>query len=172
MATVVLLALIGLQKGLLRPISGIGGLIIGVFLAVQHSLELAVSLEQYIEGDTVRRIAAFVAIVIGSVVVSRIAALLIKKLLTTLVLGWLDHVAGAVAGAAVGSRGGGNVNLPADRRSAERRSYPLRSPGAGKSRKEPRMGPIAQISWACSTSTWADISRTPSGTFWETIAGQ
>ena len=96
---------------------------------------------------------SFVAIVIGSVVVSRIAALLIKKLLTTLVLGWLDHVAGAVAGAAVGSRGGGNVNLPADRRSAERRSYPLQSPGAGKSRKEPRMGPTAQISLACSTST-------------------
>ncbi len=101
-ATVVLLALIGLKTGLLKPISGIGGLIIGVILAVQYSAELAVSLEQNIEGETVRRIAAFAGIVVISTVASRIAALLIKKLLSSLVLGWMDHVAGALAGTAPG----------------------------------------------------------------------
>ena len=102
LAEVVLLALVGLKTGLLKPISGIGGLVVGVLLAVQYSADLAVSLEQHIEGDTVRRTTAFIAIVIGSAVASRISAFLIKKLLATLVLGWLDHVAGAVAGASLG----------------------------------------------------------------------
>ena len=101
-ATVVLLALFGLKTGLLRPISGIGGMIVAVFIAVQSSGDLAAALEQSIEGDTVRRITAFVAIVIISVIVSRIAAFLIKRVLKMLALGWLDHVAGAVAGAALG----------------------------------------------------------------------
>jgi membrane protein required for colicin V production len=101
-ATVVLLTLLGLKTGLLKPASGIGGLIIGVVIAIQYSAELAVSLEQQIEGYTVRRIVAFAVIVIITVVVSRIAAFLFKRLLKALVLGWLDHVAGAVAGAALG----------------------------------------------------------------------
>ena len=101
-ATVALFALIGLKAGLLRPISGIGGLILGVFIAVQSSADLAAELETNIEGDTLRRTAAFIGIVILTVVASRLAAFLIKKLLATLVLGWLDHVAGAVAGAALG----------------------------------------------------------------------
>ena len=117
--TVALLALLGLKTGLLKPISGIGGLVIGVFVAIQQSAELAASLEQYIEGDNARRIAAFVAIVIITVVVSRIAAFLIKKLLTTLVLGWLDHVAGAVAGAVAGTPTGANIAALASSRSTK-----------------------------------------------------
>ena len=102
MAAVVLLALVGLKTGLLRPLSEIGGLIVGVFIAVQRSANLAATLERNIAGDTLHRFAALVAIVIISVVVSRTAAFLIICLLTSLVLGLLDHVAGAVAGAALG----------------------------------------------------------------------
>ena len=52
---VAFLALIGLRSGLLRPISGIGGLIIGVILAMQHNAEVALMLADYIEGELPRR---------------------------------------------------------------------------------------------------------------------
>jgi uncharacterized membrane protein required for colicin V production len=53
---VAFLALIGLRSGLLRPISGIGGLIIGVILAMQHNSEVALMLADYIEGELPRRV--------------------------------------------------------------------------------------------------------------------
>ncbi|MDP6420408.1 MAG: CvpA family protein [SAR202 cluster bacterium] len=100
--TVVGFGLIGLKTGLLKPISGIGGLIVGVILAIQFSAELAVIVEQNIDSETVRRIAAFVAIVIIATMLSRVAASLLKKILNTLFLGWVDNVAGAAAGVALG----------------------------------------------------------------------
>lgn len=53
---VAFLALIGLRSGLLRPISGIGGLIIGVILAMQHNAEIALMLADYIEWELPRRV--------------------------------------------------------------------------------------------------------------------
>ncbi len=99
---VVGLGLVGLKAGLLRPISGIGGLIVGVILAIQFSAELAVVVEQNIESETARRIAAFVAIVIVATILSRVAASVLKKILNTLFLGWADNVAGAAAGVGFG----------------------------------------------------------------------
>ena len=99
---VLLLGLMGLISGILKPASGIGGLILGIILAVQHNAEVAVWLEGYVEGETVRQIAAFIGIVLTITIAARITSFLVKKLLTTLVLGWLDHVAGAIAGGVLG----------------------------------------------------------------------
>ena len=52
---VAFLGLIGLRSGLLRPISGIGGLIIGVILAMQHNAEVVLMLADYIKEDLHRR---------------------------------------------------------------------------------------------------------------------
>ncbi|HBJ32199.1 MAG TPA: hypothetical protein DDY93_12635 [Dehalococcoidia bacterium] len=98
---VAFLALIGLRSGLLRPISGIGGLIIGVILAMQHNSEVALMLADYIEGELPRRVAAFGGIVIASATVARLIAWMVKKVLNTPVLGWVGHVAGAAGGAAL-----------------------------------------------------------------------
>jgi len=99
---VVVLGLLGLRSGLLKPVSGIGGLIIGIILAIQNSAEVATMLTDYIEGDLPSRVAAFGGIVLVTTLVARIAAWMVKKILKTLVLGWVDHVAGAVAGVALG----------------------------------------------------------------------
>ena len=72
---VAVLCLIGLRTGLLRPISGIGGLIIGVILAMQHNAEIALMLADYIEGELPRRVAAFGGMVIASATVARLVAL-------------------------------------------------------------------------------------------------
>ena len=62
---VAFLVLISLRSGLPRPISGIGGLIIGVILAMQHNAEIALMLADYIEGELPRRVVAFGGIVIA-----------------------------------------------------------------------------------------------------------
>ena len=50
----------------------------------------------------VRRVAAFVVIVLPTAVGMRFAASVARKLLSYLLLGWLDHVAGAAAGGVAG----------------------------------------------------------------------
>ena len=50
----------------------------------------------------VRRIAAFAGILIGTAVAVRVAASLLRGLMSILFLGWVDRIAGALAGAAIG----------------------------------------------------------------------
>ena len=100
--TVGLLALMGLKSGLLKPAFGIGGLVLGIVLAIHYSGEVAPLLTGYVEGDRLRSIVAFIGVLISVAVATRILAALIKKLLSALVLGWVDNVAGALAGAALG----------------------------------------------------------------------
>ena len=96
-----LLALLGLRSGILAPAFGVGGLVVGIALALQYHSQLAAGLEELIDEPVARAAAAFIAIVLGTAVASRLAASLVRKLLAYLVLGWLDHVAGAAAGAAI-----------------------------------------------------------------------
>ena len=99
---VVVLGLIGLRSGLLNQISGIGGLIIGVLIAMQYNAEVAAMLVDYIEGDLPSRVAAFGGIVIATTIAAKIAVWIVKKIFRSLVTGWFDRVAGAVGGAALG----------------------------------------------------------------------
>ena len=99
---VVVLGLIGLRSGLLKPVSGIGGLIIGIILAVQFSTEFATMLTQSIEGELPSTVAAFGGIVIATTLVARMASWMVKKILKTLMLGWVDRIAGALGGVALG----------------------------------------------------------------------
>ncbi len=98
---VTLVGLAGLGSGLLRPASGIGGLVLGVILAVQHHESLAFVLADHVEGENVRRLAAFAVITLTTTIAVRLSAAAVKRILSYLVLGWIDWVAGALAGAAV-----------------------------------------------------------------------
>jgi membrane protein required for colicin V production len=96
-----LVALIGLKSGIIKPVSGIGGFILGIFLAIQNYTLVAPMLAEYIENPMAQRIASFVVVVLVVAIVVRLIGYLVKKLLSVLVLGWLDHVAGMAGGAAV-----------------------------------------------------------------------
>ena len=96
------LGLIGMKSGLLKPASGIGGLILGIVFAIQYGGEFAPLFADHVEGERLQSIAAFISVLVAVAVMTRIVAVLIKKLLSALVLGWLDHAAGAVAGAVLG----------------------------------------------------------------------
>jgi uncharacterized membrane protein required for colicin V production len=97
-----LIALMGLKSGILRPVTGIGGFILGIMMAFQDSAGIAVVFAEYMDGTMLQRIAAFVSIVLAVAIVMRLVAWLIKKVLSELFLGWVDHAAGAVGGATLG----------------------------------------------------------------------
>ncbi len=97
-----LVALSGLRSGLLAPVSGIGGLVLGIVLAVHYHPDAALLLAEYVEGEMVRKIAGFIIVVVATVAASRIIASLVQKLLSLLMLGWIDRLAGGVAGLAIG----------------------------------------------------------------------
>ena len=96
---VTLTALMGLKSGFLKPVSGIGGLVLGVVLATQHTGAVSELLVEQIEAEALRRVASFILIVAAAAAGTRAATDLVKKMLSALVLGWVDHAAGAVAGA-------------------------------------------------------------------------
>ena len=96
------LGFIGMKSGLLRPASGIGGLVLGIIFAIQYSGEFAPLLADQIEGERLQSVAAFIGVLIIVAIVTRIVAVLFKKLLSALVLGWVDNLAGAVAGTILG----------------------------------------------------------------------
>ena len=107
--TVGLLALLGLRSGLLLPASGIGGLVLGLALAVQYHGQLAFALSDQVEDETIRRVAASAVLVLGGLLATRIAASFAKKLLSSFKLGWIDPTAGALAGAGMAVVGAGTI---------------------------------------------------------------
>ena len=97
-----LMVVSGFKFGILAPISRIGGLVIGPLLAVQYHDQLAFALTEQIEGETLRGVAAFAAIVLATFIAARIAASLLKQFLAFLSLGWADGAAGAAVGFGLG----------------------------------------------------------------------
>ena len=102
LGAVILMALMGLKAGFLKPVSDIGGLILGVVVAIQMHGEVAVLLVDYIDKELWRNVAGFIAVVLATTAISRVIVIMVKKLLSALVLGWMDHVVGAFGGAALG----------------------------------------------------------------------
>ncbi len=92
---------IGLQSGAIRPASGTGGVLLGLYLAARHHAVLMPALSQYIGNEMLQRVAAFIAVVLIVAVGVRVLASLVKKLLSMVMLGWVDHVAGGLAAAAI-----------------------------------------------------------------------
>jgi uncharacterized membrane protein required for colicin V production len=96
-----LLTLLGLKGGLLASATGLGGVILGFALATKFHADLAGVLGGLIAGDTVRNAGAFIAIVVVTTVITRVAARAAKGVLSTLMRGWADRLAGGLAGAGV-----------------------------------------------------------------------
>jgi len=98
-----ILALAGFKFGFLGPLSRIGGIVIGVFIALQSHSQLAPLLADFIEDDSMRRIVAFGVIVVASFIVARFVAKVIKGTLSALSLGFVDRFAGAGVGLIFGA---------------------------------------------------------------------
>ena len=109
LSVVGLFGLMGVKSGFLVRASGIAGLVLGIFLAVQHHGQLANGLAEQIDDERVRRAAAFIGIVLVTTVAGSLTGTLVKRLLSSLALGWVDYVVGGLAGAALATIGLGTA---------------------------------------------------------------
>jgi membrane protein required for colicin V production len=100
--TVVLVvaAFFGWRRGIIGTVLTLIGLVVGVVVAGQTYDGLSNVFDGFIDSPTWAKVAAF-AIIAASMVLSR----LLKKVLTLLMLGWVDNVAGMVLGLFMSSLG-------------------------------------------------------------------
>lgn len=100
--SLVLVAFMGLKKGLIKVVLTLAGLIVGVVLAGQFYLPLSERLT-FITSTDVAGIAAFAIIVVGVLILAAIVAGILKWTVEAVMLGWLNRLGGAAFGLALGA---------------------------------------------------------------------
>lgn len=94
-------ALLGLRAGLLRGAATLGGVLVGIVLASQLQGPAA-RLTGLLLKDGARA-AGFLLVLLGSLVAAWLLAALVQRMLSLLLLGWLDRLAGALLGVVMGA---------------------------------------------------------------------
>lgn len=92
---------IGLKMGIIKAVLSIIGVIIGVVLAGKFYVSLGESLP--ISDEGVAKIVAFAIILIGVMIITAIAASLLKKIVSAILLGWVNRLGGAIFGFLLGA---------------------------------------------------------------------
>ena len=95
-------AFIGLKRGLIKSVLSLAGLIIGVVLASNFYDSLAKVLG-FIPNENVANIVAFILILVVVMVIAALLARLLKFIASVTMLGWVDHVGGAIFGFLMGA---------------------------------------------------------------------
>jgi membrane protein required for colicin V production len=93
---------IGLRKGIIRMALTLGGLVLGIFLAGRYYAPFAERLT-LISSPTWAKVAAFAIIFIGVMVVAALLSRLLEKVASAILLGWANHLVGAILGFIVGA---------------------------------------------------------------------
>lgn len=92
------IAIVGWRIGIVRVAVLLAAILVGIYLSGQFHGDVAVALSPFIENENVASVAAFVVIFavvfIGAVIVSSI----FRKILSLLMLGWADRLAGLALG--------------------------------------------------------------------------
>ena len=94
--------LMGLKIGIIKTVLTVAGVVVGVILAGNYYEQLAGALT-FISNSGLARVVAFAIILIGVMLVAGIIASLIKKVVSAVLLGWVNSLGGAVLGFAVGA---------------------------------------------------------------------
>jgi membrane protein required for colicin V production len=88
---------VGLKAGLIKMVISLAGLILGIFLAGRYYQVLADKLT-FISSDKVAGIVAYIIILIVVMIVAAIVAWLLSKIVSAIMLGWINHLGGAIFG--------------------------------------------------------------------------
>ncbi len=88
---------IGLKTGLIKMVISLAGLILGIFLAGRFYQTLADKLT-FISSDKAASVVAYIIILLVVMIVAAIIAWLLSKIISAIMLGWLNHIGGAVFG--------------------------------------------------------------------------
>jgi len=95
-------AFLGLRIGIIKAVLSLAGVIVGVVLAGRYYTPLADVLPFFSETSTAAKIVAFAIILIGVMVVAAVAARFLKWAASAIMLGWVNHLGGAVLGLVLG----------------------------------------------------------------------
>ena len=93
---------IGLRIGMIKAALSLAGLIVGVIVAGRYYLPLSEQLS-FISQESVAEIAAFIIILIGIMIIAAVLARLLKWTASVIMLGWVNHLGGAVFGLVLGA---------------------------------------------------------------------
>lgn len=96
-----LFGMVGLWRGIIKAVFGLGGLIGGIALAGRYYQPFANMLSP--EGASWSGIAAYAIILVATLIVASIIGGLVAKLARIVMLGWLDKLIGFILGVGVGS---------------------------------------------------------------------
>ncbi len=95
-------ALIGLRAGMIRIVLSLAGLIAGVILAGRYYVPLSERLT-FIPQETAAKVVAFAIILVGVMLIAVVLATLLKWAALVTMLGWVNHIGGAVFGLLLGA---------------------------------------------------------------------
>jgi membrane protein required for colicin V production len=94
-------AFIGLKAGIIKALFTAAGVIVGVVLAGRLSDSFAGALT-FISDPGTAKVVAFVIILIAVLIVATVAAKLVKWAVSAVLLGWVNHLGGAILGLVLG----------------------------------------------------------------------
>ena len=99
---IIIPTLIGLKIGIIKALFSLAGIIIGVILAGRFSEPLGGVLT-FISDPGWARIAAFAIILIVVMVIAAVLAVVLKKVVSVVMLGWVNRLGGAIVGFVLGA---------------------------------------------------------------------
>jgi len=99
---IVVPTLIGLRIGMIKAALSLAGLIVGVIVAGRYYLPLSEQLS-FISQESVAKIAAFIIILVGILIIAGVLARLLKWTASVMMLGWVNHLGGAIFGLLLGA---------------------------------------------------------------------
>ena len=92
----------GLVSGLIKAVLSLVGLIMGIVLAGHFYVTLSGHLT-FISNQNAARITAFIIILLVVIIIAALLGVLLTRLVSTISLGWLNRVGGAVFGILLGA---------------------------------------------------------------------
>ena len=92
----------GLKTGIIKSVLSLAGLIIGIILAGRYYAALAENLT-FIPQETIAKIAAFLIILVGIMVIANVIAAMLKFAVSAVMLGWVNRLGGAAFGLVMGA---------------------------------------------------------------------
>jgi membrane protein required for colicin V production len=95
-------ALIGLKIGIIKAVLTVIGIIVGVVLAGRFYEPLADAMS-FISNEGVAKIVAFAIILVVVMIIAAVGAALIKKVVSAMLLGWVNRLGGAILGLVLGA---------------------------------------------------------------------
>jgi membrane protein required for colicin V production len=92
---------LGLKAGIVKALFTVAGVIVGVVLAGRLSDSLA-GILSFISDPGIAKVVAFAIILIAVMIIATVLAMLVKWVLTAVLLGWVNHLGGAILGLFLG----------------------------------------------------------------------